>query len=74
MRVFCNCNYYRLLTVRYSMCFNDLALMFVKSYEIIAKNVVYKRVFGLPPFCFYYLFMKLFHIPVKNVKYGLGQK
>ena len=37
-----------------------LILFFFEFSEVIVEYFVYKRVFGFHPFCFYYLFMKLF--------------
>ena len=34
--------------------------IFLKLGEIIVEYFVYKRMFGFPPFYFFYLFMKLF--------------
>ena len=51
---------------------------FLKFVEFIVEYFVYKRVFCFPPFCFYYLFMKLFLFQsktkntVKDISWGMN--
>ena len=55
-------NSYRRLTIQSSTSCNYRynASIFFEFGEVIAKYFVYKRIYGFPPFCFYYLCMKLF--------------
>ena len=60
--MFCGRDFYRRLTAQSSMnsiCCYDTSI-FLELGEIIVEYFVYKRIFGFPPFCFFYLFMKLF--------------
>ena len=67
-------DFYRRLTVQSYMSFNYryVALIFWKFGEAIVKYCV-KSVFDFPPFCFYYLFMKLFLFQSKT-KYAVKDK
>ena len=47
------------LTVQSSTSSKVTSIIF-KFGEVMVEYFVYKTVFGFPPFCFYYLFMKLF--------------
>ena len=66
--VFCGRDFYRRLTVQSFMSCNyrcDVSI-FLKYGEIIVKYFFYKKIFGFPPFCFYYLF-EAFSIQAKKV-------
>ena len=60
--MFCGRDVYRKLTVDSYMSSNYryVASIFLKFDEVIIEYFVYNRMFGFPPFPFYYLFMKLF--------------
>ena len=60
--VFCGWDFYSRLPVQASTSFNYryVASFFFEFGVVIVEYFVYKRVFGFPPFCLYYFFMKLF--------------
>ena len=68
---------YNKLTIHSSVNSNYryVASVFFKFGEVIVEYFVYKRVFGFPPFCFSYLFMKLFlfQSKTKNVVKDVNQ-
>ena len=73
--VFCGRDFYRRLTVQSFMSCNYRcdASIFLKYGEIIVKYFFYKRIFGFPPFCFYYLF-EAFSIQAKKSSFVSGNR
>ena len=59
---------YRKLTVQSSIGsdYRLVASIFLRFGEVIAEYFVYKKLFGFPPFCFHYLFMKVFQFQLKT--------
>ena len=55
--------FYKRLMVQSSMSSNHNHIVAIFSLNLVMRIIeyfVYKRVFGFPTFCLYYLFMKLF--------------
>ena len=58
-----------------SSSYRYIASIFFKFGEVTVEYFVYKSMFGLPPFCFYYIFIKLFlfQSKTKNVVKDMNQ-